>query len=118
MTGSLSCPKCQSLSVYQDMSLWICGECAYEWNNASGDPLLSQDAEDEKIRDANGVILQDGDAVIVLKDLKIKGSSNVVKGGTKVRVIRLTNGHDDHNIACKIEGIGALNLKSEFVKKA
>ena len=74
--------------------------------------------EDNTIRDANGNALADGDAVIVIKELKVKGSSSVVKVGTKVKNIRLTNGGDGHNIACKIEGIGAMNLKSEFVRKA
>lgn len=73
---------------------------------------------DTSIRDANGIVLSDGDSVIVVKDLKIKGSSNVVKGGTKVRNIRLADMGDGHNLACKIDGIGAINLKSEFVKKA
>ncbi len=80
--------------------------------------VANAEAEDSSVRDANGNVLQDGDSVIVIKDLKIKGSSSAVKGGTKVRNIRLTDGGDGHNIACKIDGLGSINLKSEFVRKA
>ena len=116
MDNDLKCPKCGCEHVYQDASLWICPECAHEW---------SQDAAadgggdgSEVVRDANGNPLADGDSVSVIKDLKVKGSSLVVKGGTKVKNIRLVDAVDGHNIACKIDGIGAMNLKSEFVKKA
>jgi protein PhnA len=112
----MKCPKCGSEHVYQDGSLWVCPECAHEWN-ASGDAGADA-AEDESIRDANGNVLSDGDTVTVIKDLKVKGSSLVVKGGTKVKGIRLVDATDGHNIACKIDGIGQMNLKSEFVKKA
>lgn len=90
----------------------ICPECAHEWNP---DDVASAESE-RVIKDANGNVLQDGDSVTVIKDLKVKGSSSVVKVGTKVRNIRLVDG--DHDIDCKIDGIGAMKLKSEFVKKA
>ncbi len=92
--------------------MMICPECTHEWNNE-----VTTDVEDDKriIKDANGQVLQDGDTVTVIKDLKIKGSSQVVKVGTKVKSIRLVDG--DHDIDCKIEGIGPMQLKSQFVKK-
>lgn len=116
MDSDLTCPQCNSEHVYQDGSLWVCPECAHEWNpQTAGDPAAEAA---EGVRDANGNPLSDGDSVTVIKDLKVKGSSLVVKGGTKVKNIRLTDGADGHNISCKIDGIGAMNLKSEFVKKA
>ncbi|MBR9973088.1 zinc ribbon domain-containing protein YjdM [Magnetospirillum sulfuroxidans] len=114
MDNGLKCPQCNSEHAYHDGNLWVCPECAHEWNpeaDAAG-------AEAEGVRDANGNMLADGDSVTVIKDLKVKGSSLVVKGGTKVKGIRLVDATDGHNIACKIDGIGAMNLKSEFVKKA
>lgn len=114
MSEDLTCPQCQSEHVYQDGSLWICPECAHEWNPEAA----AGAAEDAGIRDANGNPLADGDTVTVIKDLKVKGSSLVIKGGTKVKGIRLTDGANGHNISCKIDGIGAMDLKSEFVKKA
>ncbi len=119
MDNELKCPQCSSEHVYQDGSLWICPECAHEWNPqiVAGDSS-AEGSHDQGIRDANGNVLNDGDSVTVIKDLKVKGSSLVVKGGTKVKNIRLTDGADGHNISCKIDGIGAMNLKSEFVKKA
>ncbi len=115
------CPQCSSEYVYQDGNLWVCPECAHEWSalatSAAEAPEASESAEGV-IKDANGNILQDGDTVIVIKDLKIKGSSSVVKGGTKVKNIRLSDAGDGHDIACKIDGFGAMNLKSEYVKKA
>ena len=112
----MNCPKCNSEHAYEDGNLWVCPECAHEWN-AAADTVATASPE-AGVRDAHGNALADGDSVIVLKDLKVKGSSSVLKGGTKVRNIRLTDGADGHNIACKIDGIGAMNLKSEFVKKA
>lgn len=120
MSPASHCPKCQSENIYQDGNLWICPECSHEWSihsSAEAESSLAL-APDTAIRDAHGNILSDGDAVTVIKDLKVKGSSSVVKGGTKVKNIRLVDGHDGHNIACKIEGFGQMNLKSEFVKKA
>lgn len=105
------CPKCQSAYVYEDGSLFICPECAHEWTKESSDAK----PEIKIIRDANGTELKDGDTVTVIKDLKIKGSSSVVKIGTKVKNIRLVEG--DHDIDCKVPGVGPMGLKSEFVKK-
>jgi protein PhnA len=96
--------------------LWVCPECGHEWS-ADGS-AAAESADDTVIRDANGNVLADGDNVIVIKDLKVKGASSVIKGGTKVRNIRLQEASDGHDIACKIDGIGQLNLKSEFVRKA
>ncbi len=116
MDDAVKCPQCNSEHAYQDGALWVCPECAHEW---SGDAAaVAETAPEAGVRDSNGNLLADGDAVVVIKDLKVKGSSSVVKGGTKVRNIRLTDGADGHNIACKIDGIGAMNLKSEFVRKA
>lgn len=117
MSTEPKCPQCGSENTYSDGNLWICPECSHEWSPhaaASTDEVV----EDTAIRDANGNILVDGDSVTVIKELKIKGSSSVVKVGTKVKNIRLTDGNDGHNISCKIDGIGAMNLKSEFVRKA
>ena len=105
-----NCPKCNSEYTYEDGTLLICPECAYEWS------------QDEKaveeglvVRDANGNVLADGDTITIIKDLKVKGSSSALKIGTRVKNIRLVEG--DHNIECKIDGFGAMQLKSEFVKK-
>jgi protein PhnA len=109
------CPNCNSSLTYEDAALFICPECGHEWSRNAGQP--SESAEQVRlIRDAVGNELKDGDAVTVIKDLKVKGSSLVVKMGTKVKNIRLIEG--DHDIDCKIDGIGAMQLKSEFVKKA
>ena len=116
METETKCPKCSSEDIYADGNLWICPACSHEWTAFAAKEAVEE--EDLAIRDAHGNILADGDSVIVLKDLKIKGASSVVKGGTKVRNIRLSDGGDGHDIACKIDGIGAINLKSEFVKKA
>ncbi len=117
MDTELKCPQCASEHVYQDGSLWVCPECAHEWNPQA--VAAAPGAEGSQgVRDANGNALTDGDTVTVIKDLKVKGSSLVVKGGTKVKNIRLIDGADGHNIACKIDGIGAMNLKSECVKRA
>jgi protein PhnA len=114
MSSLPPCPKCTSALTYSDGSLLVCPECGHEWK----DSVTVSDAEASPvIRDAFGTPLSDGDSVTVIKDLKVKGSSSVVKVGTKVKGIRLvTDG--DHNIDCRIEGIGAMGLKSEFVKKA
>ncbi|MGY1488296.1 zinc ribbon domain-containing protein YjdM [Methylobacillus pratensis] len=107
-----NCPQCSSSYTYQDGGLFICPECAHEWTTDSEEATGS----DFIVKDANGNLLQDGDTITVIKDLKVKGSSLVVKVGTKVKNIRLVD--SDHNIDCKIDGIGAMKLKSEFVKKA
>lgn len=112
MSNLPHCPHCNSEFTYADGALYICPECAHEWPQAA----VSENADDARaIRDANGNVLQDGDSITVIKDLKVKGSSLVVKVGTKVKNIRLVDG--DHDIDCKIDGIGAMKLKSEFVKK-
>jgi protein PhnA len=109
-----NCPKCDSEYTYEDGSLLICPECAYEWNE---DQKKTQ--EDELVvKDANGNILKDGDSVTVIKDLKVKGSSSGIKAGTKIKGIRLVEGNDGHNIDCKVTGVGAIKLKQEFVKRA
>jgi protein PhnA len=107
------CPKCNSTLTYEDGQLYICPECAHEWSAGAVAEAAEQGLE---VRDAYGHPLKDGDSVTVIKDLKVKGSSAVVKVGTKVKSIKLVEG--DHNIDCKIDGIGAMQLKSEFVKKA
>ncbi|MBP2239625.1 protein PhnA [Cytobacillus eiseniae] len=107
-----NCPKCNSEYTYEDGNLYICPECGHEWN-----PQVESQMNDEKkvVKDANGNTLNDGDTITIIKDLKVKGSSSTLKIGTKVKNIRLVDG--DHDIDCKIEGFGAMKLKSEFVKK-
>jgi protein PhnA len=113
MNTAPACPHCQSAYVYKDGILWICPECAHEWTEP---PAAATNGDTPSIvRDANGAELKDGDTVTVIKDLKVKGSSLVVKVGTKIKNIRLVEG--DHNIDCKIPAIGQMGLKSEFVKK-
>jgi len=111
MTDLPPCPKCNSPYSYEDGTMLICPECGHEW--APG--TETADEGEKEIRDAVGNVLSDGDTVTVIKDLKVKGSSTTVKVGTKVKNIRLVDG--DHDIDCKIDGIGQMGLKSEFVKK-
>lgn len=118
MSEPTQCPVCKSENIYFDGNLWVCPECSHEWTGFEADSKAKIEVEDTHVRDANGNILADGDSVTVIKELKIKGSTSVVKVGTKVKNIRLVDGHDGHNIACKIDGVGAINLKSEFVRKA
>lgn len=118
MSEQKNCPQCQSENIYEDGNLWICPECGHEWSSISQPQSDSTQINDSLIRDANGNILEDGDTVIVIKDLKVKGSSSVIKGGTKVKNIRLSDAGDGHDIACKIEGFGSMNLKSQYVRKA
>ncbi len=107
-----NCPKCNSEYTYEDRSLFVCPGCANEWTLESE----TENSEDKRIiKDSNGNVLNDGDSVTIIKDLKVKGSSSAIKKGTKVKNIRLVDG--DHNIDCKIDGFGAMELKSEFVKK-
>ena len=106
-----NCPKCNSEYTYEDGLMLVCPECAHEWNADSS----SQAEEGLVVKDSNGNILQDGDSITIIKDLKVKGASSALKKGTKVKNIRLVEG--DHNIDCKIDGFGAMSLKSEFVKK-
>ncbi|TMV47534.1 alkylphosphonate utilization protein [Paenibacillus mesophilus] len=112
MSALPNCPKCNSSYTYEDGSQLVCPECAHEWISGS-EPDKSEDQK--VVKDANGTILNDGDSVAVIKDLKVKGSSSVIKMGTRVKHIRLVDG--DHDIDCKIDGFGAMKLKSEFVKK-
>ena len=108
-----SCPKCSSIYTYEDGNMFVCPECAHEWSKE----VPEESSEDSVvIKDSVGNVLADGDTITVIKDLKVKGSSSVVKVGTRVKNIRLVDG--DHDIDCKIEGFGAMKLKSEFVKKA
>jgi protein PhnA len=117
MSDLPKCPECDSDYTYLDGPLFICPSCAHEWTAADTEvPADAATANAQFVRDANGNALNSGDSVIVIKDLKVRGSSLVVKGGTKVKNIRLVSG--DHNIDCKIAGVGAMQLKSEFVKKA
>ncbi|MHB1085681.1 MAG: zinc ribbon domain-containing protein YjdM [Thiobacillus sp.] len=111
MSGLPKCPQCGSEFTYEDGTMYVCPECAHEWSRDAPDS-----ADDARVvRDTNGNVLADGDMITVIKDLKVKGSSSVVKVGTKVKIIRLVEG--DHDIDCRIDGIGAMQLKSEFVKK-
>ncbi|MBY0383605.1 alkylphosphonate utilization protein [bacterium] len=132
------CLKCQSRNTYQEGNLWICPECGHEWSaierrgfkrtldskkNAgskedSDDEMIDEEGDADGITDAFGTPLKDGDSVTVIKELKIKGASSAVKVGTKVKNIRLVDGDDGHDISCKIDGVGSIYLKSEFVKKA
>ena len=114
MANLPNCPKCNSEYTYEDGINYVCPECAYEWS------MTAEEAVEESlaVKDANGNLLQDGDTVTVIKDLKVKGSSSAIKQGTKVKGIRLVpDSADGHNIDCKIDGFGAMKLKSEFVKK-
>jgi protein PhnA len=113
MTAIPPCPKCQSSYAYEDRGAYNCPECGHEWSatESSGE----SGADTKVVRDANGTVLKDGDTVTVIKDLKAKGSSTVVKVGIKIKNIRLVEG--DHNIDCHVPGIGAMGLKSEFLKK-
>jgi protein PhnA len=112
MTSLPRCPKCNSEYTYEDGEMYVCPECGNEWNRLA---LQDAGAHQKSITDANGNVLSDGDTISIIKDLKVKGSSAVIKVGTKVKNIRLVDG--DHDIDCKIDGIGAMKLKSEFVKK-
>ncbi|RCS50590.1 alkylphosphonate utilization protein [Bremerella cremea] len=111
MSDLPNCPECGSEFTYEDRDLFVCPSCGHEWSKLAAE----ENADAAVIKDANGNPLQDGDTVTVIKDLKVKGSSLVVKVGTKVKNIRLVDG--DHDIDCKIDGIGAMQLKSEYVKK-
>ena len=107
-----SCPSCSSEYTYEDRGLYVCSMCAFEWNKDT-------EVSTHEILDSNGNVLEEGDTVIVIKDLKVKGSSSAIKQGTKVKNIRLIpDAADGHDIDCRIDGFGAMKLKSEFVKKA
>jgi protein PhnA len=109
-----ACPACKSTYTYEDGEKLVCPECAHEWTIVAAETASTEEAR--VVRDANGNVLQDGDSVILVKELKVKGASAPLKVGTKVKKIRLVEG--DHDIDCKIEGYGAMQLKSQFVKKA
>ncbi|WP_423364421.1 zinc ribbon domain-containing protein YjdM [Mycoplasma sp. P36-A1] len=108
-----NCPKCDSEYTYEDGNNFVCPMCSYEW---SKDEIVAED--EDLIKDVNGAVLQDGDSVIVIKDLKVKGSSNVIKKGTKAKSIRVILGKKDHNIDTKLDGFGAIELTAIYVKKA
>ena len=112
MSDYPACPKCSCAYTYEDRGLYVCPECAHEWTPA--DATAAEEAG--QFRDAHGNVLANGDTITVIKDLEVKGTSPVVKVGTKIKNIRLVDG--DHDIDCKIDGIGAMQLKTEFVKKA
>lgn len=115
LSGLPNCPSCNSEYTYEDRDMLVCPECAHEWTLG----IQSDTINEEIIKDSNGNTLNDGDSVIVIKDLKIKGSSSSVKKGTKVKSIKLIyDSSDGHDIDCKIDGFGAMKLKSEYVKKA
>ena len=107
------CPQCASAYAYADGEQLVCPECGHEWTPGE---VASEDALE--VRDVVGNLLADGDSVTVAKDLKVKGASNALKVGTRIKSIRLVDGADGHNIDCRIDGFGAMRLKSEFVKKA
>ena len=110
------CPSCQSVYTYEDRSMYVCPECAHEWSiESSAEDDADESYDDPQIKDSTGTVLSPGDTIAILKDLKVKGSTTVIKVGTKVKNIRLVDG--DHNIDCKIPGFGSMKLKSEFVKK-
>lgn len=116
MTNELpNCPQCHSTYTYEDGAIYICPECAFEWAILSSESKTETKETEFTVKDSNGTQLKDGDSVVLIKDLKVKGSSSPVKRGTVVKNIRLVN--SDHNIDCKVEGFGAMGLKSEFVKK-
>lgn len=112
MAAYPNCPKCNSEYTYEDGTNFVCPECAHEWST----DVTEQETDTLIVKDAHGNLLADGDSVTIIKDLKVKGSSSTLKIGIKVKSIRLVEG--DHNIDCKIDGFGAMKLKSEFVKKA
>lgn len=112
MTEMPKCPECGSTYTYEDRGLFVCPECGHEWSQAN---IAETEETGLVVKDANGNILQEGDSVTVIKDLKVKGASGAIKQGTKVKNIRLVEG--DHNIDCKVDGFGPMKLKSEFVKK-
>ena len=113
MENLAPCPKCKSEYTYEMDSLMVCPDCGYEWNPSENVVEIDTGLV---VKDSNGNILIDGDSVVIIKDLPVKGAPKPIKAGTKVKSIRLVEG--DHNIDCKIEGFGSMALKSEFVRKA
>lgn len=121
MTENIHCPKCNSDITYPEGNKMVCTQCFHEWSEKDEAEAKAKaggtagESNADKVLDSNGQELHDGDTVVVIKDLPVKGASKSVKSGTKVKNIRLVDG--DHNIACKIDGFGSMNLKSEFVRK-
>jgi protein PhnA len=117
MPESNKCPSCQSLYGYPTGTSMMCPECGHEWNPGESKESVESAVEEDSsiVKDANGTVLQDGDTVILIKDLPVKGASKAIKAGTKVKNIKLTDG--DHNIDCKVDGFGAMAFKSIFVRK-
>lgn len=116
MPESTKCPSCQSLYGYPTGTSMMCPECGHEWNPNEPIEVVEQAIDLSVVKDANGAVLQDGDTVVIIKDLPVKGASKAIKAGTKVKNIKLTSG--DHNIDCKVDGFGAMGLKSIFVRKS
>lgn len=116
MPESTKCPSCQSLYGYPTGTSMMCPECGHEWNPSESTIPAEEESESSVVKDANGAVLTDGDTVIIIKDLPVKGASKAIKAGTKVKNIKLTSG--DHNIDCKVDGFGAMGLKSIFVRKS
>jgi protein PhnA len=116
MSASTQCPKCQSVYGYPTGTSMMCPECGHEWNPDEAIEIVKAEHDLSVVKDANGTVLQDGDTVITIKDLPVKGNIRAIKAGTKVKNIKLTFG--DHNIDCKVEGFGAMALKSIFVRKS
>ncbi|SDC28081.1 zinc ribbon domain-containing protein YjdM [Williamwhitmania taraxaci] len=118
MSNENKCPKCNSANTYQDANMWICPDCFHEWDPAESAQAAEEEAKADMALDCNGNALVSGDSITVIKDLKVKGILSGIKAGTKAKNIRIVEGNDGHNVSCKIDGIGAMYLKSEFVKKA
>lgn len=118
MSAEPKCPKCSCEYTYSDGNMWVCPECSHEWSLHADDKTEEIKVADSLVRDSNGNVLNDGDSVVVIKDLPVKGAPKPIKSGTKVKSIRLIDPIDGHDIACKIEGFGAINLKSQYVRKA
>ena|ERR1035437_1080571 len=116
MSDNVHCPKCNSDLTYPAQNLMVCTQCFHEWNPKEVKEEKTETDNTDKILDANGHELKDGDTVVIIKDLPVKGASKSIKAGTKVKNIHLRDG--DHNIACRVDGFGPMDLKSEFVKKA
>ena len=110
----MNCPQCKSDMTYPDQKMMVCSQCYFEWEPSQSS--ITENADEDVVLDSNGNKLENGDTVIVIKDLPVKGAPKPIKVGTKVKNIRLTDG--DHNISCKIDGFGSMALKSEFVRKA
>jgi protein PhnA len=118
MNNPNQCPQCNSENAYPDGNIMVCPECNHEWDPNASKAASEEDSATNAALDAHGNVLKTGDSVTLIKDLKVKGSASGIKAGTKVKNIRIVEGDDGHNIACKVDGIGAMYLKSEFVKKA